>query len=650
VFSGTGSTSICTRPDIKSNGPTCPSTSQPIALGTGNKWLVETDLSDSGIVGGGHFLTFTRTYNSNPGTLNGPLGAGWGIEYGQHLGFSGATGTAWGYRPDGRALKYLASGNNYTAEADTSDHLYRESTVGFRFETADNRIERYDNAGRLISVVNAQGLTQSFSYDAQNRLIAVADPGNRRLTFAYDAQNRITTLTDPVGRQTSYSYDAANNLSVVIYPDLKTKTYHYNESSLTGGANLPNLLTGITDENGVRYISYSYDSSGRAIDEISPSVGNNTNHYQLTYNAGSTTVTDPLGSIRTYNFQTVLGVARSTGSNQPGGAGCGPAASFVSYDANGNVAGRTDFDGKVTAHTYDLNRNLEVQRVEASGTAEARTISTQWHGVWRLPIKVAEPKKLSRFFYNGDLDNGQPIVCAPSGAVIPMAGGNQPIGVLCKQIEEATTDANGAMGFSAAIDTAVAPRLWSYTYDVAGRLVSGTDPLNRAATKAYFTATVFTGTVPDEVGHTAGDLQSITNAAGHVTQFTQYDRAGRVRQMVDPKSIVTDMAYTPRGWVSSVTVTPPGGAARTTAYTYDNVGQLIGVVMPDAATLTYSYDTAHRLTGVTDAKGNTVTYTLDGMGNKTGEQVKDLAGNLQRSITRVYDALNRVQQVTGASN
>jgi YD repeat-containing protein len=155
---------------------------------------------------------------------------------------------------------------------------------------------------------------------------------------------------------------------------------------------------------------------------------------------------------------------------------------------------------------------------------------------------------------------------------------------------------------------------------------------------------------PNAVGHTAGDLQSITNAAGHVTQYTQYDRAGRVRQMVDPKGVVTDTVYTPRGWIASTSVTPPGGVARTTTYSYDNAGQLTGVVMPDATTLTYSYDAAHRLTGVTDAKGNTVTYTLDAMGNRVAEQVKDPQGNLQRNITRVYDALNRVQQTTGAGN
>jgi len=155
---------------------------------------------------------------------------------------------------------------------------------------------------------------------------------------------------------------------------------------------------------------------------------------------------------------------------------------------------------------------------------------------------------------------------------------------------------------------------------------------------------------PNADGYTAGDLRSVTNAAGHVTQFTLYDKAGRVRQMIDPKGIVTDMVYTARGWVSSVTVTPPGGTARTTTYTYDNAGQLIAAAMPDTTTMSYSYDAAHRLTGVTDAKGNTVSYSLDAMGNKTSEQVKDPSGNLQRNITRVYDSLNRVQQVTGANN
>lgn len=44
-----------------------------------------------------------------------------------------------------------------------------------------------------------------------------------------------------------------------------------------------------------------------------------------------------------------------------------------------------------------------------------------------------------------------------------------------------------------------------------------------------------------------------------------------------------------------------------------------------------------------------MTYTLDNTGNRTAEEVRDPGGTLRRSIARSFDALNRVQQVTGAA-
>ena len=70
--------------------------------------------------------------------------------------------------------------------------------------------------------------------------------------------------------------------------------------------------------------------------------------------------------------------------------------------------------------------------------------------------------------------------------------------------------------------------------------------------------------------------------------------------------------------------------------------------LPDGSSLTYTHDAAHRLTAINDHKGTRVDYTLDAMGNRTAEQVKDPGGVLVTNITRVIDALNRVQQVTGA--
>ena len=40
-------------------------------------------------------------------------------------------------------------------------------------------------------------------------------------------------------------------------------------------------------------------------------------------------------------------------------------------------------------------------------------------------------------------------------------------------------------------------------------------------------------------------------------------------------------------------------------------------------------------------------YTLDAAGKRIGEQVKDPGGTLARSLSRVNDALGRVQQTTG---
>ncbi len=174
------------------------------------------------------------------------------------------------------------------------------------------------------------------------------------------------------------------------------------------------------------------------------------------------------------------------------------------------------------------------------------------------------------------------------------------------------------------------------------------NPRGHTTTYAYHTTTGFTGTDPDATGHSVGDLHTVTNAVGHVTQFTHYDKAGRVLTVVEPNGTESNALYTPRGQLSAMAVIPLGATARLTSYTYDDAGQLTGVSMPDGSAATYTYDDAHRLMSAKDAKGNEVVYTLDNMGNRTTEQIKDPTGVLQRTISRTFDALNRVQQVVGA--
>ncbi|UCV28790.1 hypothetical protein KI617_01375 [Ferribacterium limneticum] len=533
------------------------------------------------------------------------------------------------------------SGNAWLPEADISDRILEVKDVngvrsGWRyFVAADNSVETYGDTGNLLAVTDRSGQTLSLIYDLPdsaggdnnaNTLDVVADPFGRRLVFSHDTQNRLSTVITPSSSSISYIYDAKGNLASVIYPDGKTKTYHYNESAYTSGADLPNALTGITDENSVRYATYRYDTQGRA---ISTGHTEGADLHTVAYGANSATVTDPLGSQRVYSFQTILGVVKSTGVSQPGGSGCGAASSNLTYDTNGNVATRTDFNGNTTAYTYDLTRNLETQRIEAAGKPEARTISTQWHATWRQPAQRAEPKKRTTWVYNGD--GGA--YCAPTTATVPsLNGGTQPIGVVCSKTEQATTDETGTSGLAAT--TTGAPRTWRYTYNAFGQVLTADGPRTDVAD---VTSTTYYAADDPDLGK-RGNIATVTNPLGHLTRYTAYDLNGRPLSITDPNGTVTTLSYTPRGWLKTRSV-----AGQTTTYDYTPWGGLAQVSYPDGSGISYTHDAAHRLTAIVDSAGRGVHYTLDPAGHRLQEDYRNADGSPARQVSRIFDALGRLK-------
>jgi YD repeat-containing protein len=850
------------------------------------------------------------------------FGALWKSSYHHRLSLAPGLQKALVTRGDGKVINFNGNGAGIFTSVVDNSHKLTSISGGYRFtDVLSGASETFDSSGNLLLLTTALGRSLDFSYSGGN-LAAVKSDDGRMVTFGY-TNDLVTRITDANGLSITLGYDASRNLQSLTWPDGKSQQFLYENSTF------PWALTGKLDENNSRYSTFTYDAQGRAVTTehaggvekfsigyTSPPNLVVTDSFDAASNTlyrlrgwqlpTGTTVTLPNGQISAVGATSVNGMPSVVSSTQPAGSGCAASTSAVTYDANGNVASTDDFSGQRSCFANDLSRNLRTTAVEglvntvsctsvlganASLPAGIRKVGKQWHPDWSLVIKETQPLKIVTSVYNGQPDpfnSNAPASCAPAAA---QTVDGKPIPVLCKQVEQATTDPDGSLGLAAPIDTAAVQRTSSFTYDATGRMLTGTDSLNRVTTSAYYNSStalsgpsdssfnsvslllhgdgtngsttfvdssspaktvtpsygtpivsqikskfggaslyfsgassvavdgaagntfwssdwtaefwaatdipdqgvgavfgnrdsggsgtgggqlylsysaglltgitfeaaesgnfvgygVGTGTPgftaarvsqgfdhiavtkqgliytfflngvrlgsisrsiaitnspssliwvgaanknefypyyfkgylddfritlgapryinnftsptqafanaapvidPNAVGHIVGDLQSVTNAAGHVTQFTQYDAAGRVRQMVDPKGVVTDTVYTPRGWVSSVTVTPPGGSARTTSYSYDGVGQLTHATLPDGATLGYSYDAAHRLVGVTDAIGNTVTYSLDNAGNRVGEQIKDPLGALQRSITRVYDALNRVQQVTGAA-
>ena len=79
------------------------------------------------------------------------------------------------------------------------------------------------------------------------------------------------------------------------------------------------------------------------------------------------------------------------------------------------------------------------------------------------------------------------------------------------------------------------------------------------------------------------------------------------------------------------------------------MGQLTRLTQPDGSYIAYTYDGARRLTEVADNLGNRIAYTLDAAGNRTREDVRDPQGALMKTLSRAYDALGRMQTLTGVA-
>ncbi|MEO8154070.1 MAG: RHS repeat protein [Rhizobacter sp.] len=651
---------------IKPACSACEHVGNPLSIATAEKNVFETDYERRGA----STLEFRRSY-SNQGYYR-PIAGGlvrtpgfgdfWRHSYNRTvLAESPGSLMASALRPNATEKHFRSDGREVLNIDGAGDHLSMNGTGGWLYRSMVGDLETYASDGKLNSIASAHGGIQSMLYsDATTPvsvaslpglLVRVTDSFGRSLAFAYNDRNQLSSMTDPAGGVYQYAFDSNDMLTQVRSPDGTTRQYGYQDNPNFGQNGGPYAITRVTDELGARYATYGYRDGYWGTPDTTEHAGG-TNKYVRSLNGSFVQITDPAGGSTQYSIQSVNGVSRMATQSQPAGSGCSASTSNRTFDANGNIASRDDFNGTRSCYVSDLSRNLETSRVEglsqatdcttvtasnASLPVNSRKVSTQWHPDWRLSTKTAEPGRITTSVYNGQPDpfNGNALAsCAPNTALLP---DGKPIAVLCKSVEQATTDTDGHLGFSATLQSGVASRTQSWTYNQYGQVLTAKGPrtdVNDTTTYAYYTDTT--------TDHTLGDLQSVTNAAGKVTSYTQYNKHGQVLQSQDPNGVVTVNTYDLRQRLKSTTV-----AGQTTSYSYDAVGQLKKVTLPDQSWVGYDYDDAHRQVAVYDNQGNRSDYVLDNAGNKTAETIKDPSGNLKRQLSRSIDALGRVQQTTG---
>lgn len=632
-----------------------PSTKFPITLSNGNKYKKELDYQSYGPMP----VSFTRHYNSEGTFRNLDIGKNWIFEYDRSI-YIDYLGFAYAKRHDGKMFTYQYDSalQKYKTDADTSHKLteIKDSNgirIGWSFENAtDNSVEVYDAQGKLLSISNPAGLTISLDYDVAtnnegdgnsatpDRIIDSAGR-EHRIKYSPTVSGRISGFVDSAGGQYSLTYNIEGNLISLTYPDGTFKTYHY-ENTFWKQA-----LTGITDESGYRHLTWTYGSTqsdsknfGKAISgELAGGVEKETISINQSRDNGGfvATVTNSLGAARTYTFLDIAGVKRLTGQSQPAGSGCSAAASALTYDANGNVSSRVDFNGNKTTYIYDLTRNLETSRTEGltaagAATTATRTITTTWHATWRLPLVISE--------YNGASATGTPLkrttnVYDSKGNITSYTE-EDPVRSLSRTTTTTYTYSTAVPGLAlekvedGPRPTDIDRTIYTYYPHDATCVASTATPL----------VDPLTSTSPTNLG-CRGQLLSVLRPVG-ITTYDRYNHHGQLEQMTDPNGVVTEFTYDLRQRLTSETT-----GTESTQFTYDNAGLLVQTKFPDNSELNYVYDNAHRLTEISNTTGDKVVYTLDSEGNRTQEVMYDAYGSIAKSLTRQFDALNRAQQVTG---
>ena len=590
-------------------GPECfipakciPCAGKSVSVTTGAKYQREDDYVDAGQTG----LHFTRYYNStgyywpeylsstyysSSGDLH--LTDSWRHTYGDRFMLipDNTEVMAVIQRPDGTLQVFDTSGDEKTNGAGGGGaHVTLVPGIGWDVTRADATVERYDGFGNLVSITTSSGQVTTITEGDHTR--TVTGPFGHTLTLTYNDDNQPISLTLPDGNVITYQYEqtADKRFTGVIYPDGTSRQYQY------GNVKNRYLLTGIVDESGQTFGSYSYDDNGRVIAE---SHAGGVDSYVFSYGAAfgdPTTVTDPLGTSTDYGLVAAGGMYRSASYSQQCMA-CGSAAS-TTYDANGNPATRTDFNGDQTVYSYNT-RNLEASRTEAAGTPRARTITTQWHPTFRLPTEIDEPGRETTFTYDGS--------------------GN----LLTKTVTDTAASQS---------------RTWTMTYNGLGQLSTVDGPRTDVSDVTTYTYYSCSG------GGACGQIHTITDGAGNLTTYLTYNADGQPLTISDPNGTITTLTYDERQRLTSRTV-----AAETTTIEYWPTGLLKKVTQPDGSFVQYAYDAAHRLTGVTDTDGNSITYTLDGAGNRVAEAVHDPSSTLTQSLTRTFDSLGRLEQQVGSA-
>jgi YD repeat-containing protein len=359
----------------------------PITLSNGNVF----EQSDDYATVGQNPLSFTRYYNSLSASnaYAAALGSNWRHSFDRYLHIVSSSSVL-AERATGQEVSFSSSGS-WSPDTDM-DYSLTNSGTTWTLTDPDDTIETYSQSGTeatLSTIKLRNGYTQTMHYTS-GKLSSVTDTYGRHLGISYSSIGLLSGVTTPDAPTFAYGYvsfgSAGHLLSTVTYNTSPAthQTYAYSNTSF------PTALTGITDENGHSYASWTYDSTGRG---ATSQLASGVNFTSVSYfdDTGYRNVTGPLGIQETYKFTNLQGVPKVSEIDRASNGTVAAANEKFAYDSNGYTQSVNDWNGNQTYYTNN-SHGLPTSIVFASGSTVSHTTSITYDTTWaRLAHVITTP-------------------------------------------------------------------------------------------------------------------------------------------------------------------------------------------------------------------------------------------------------------------
>lgn len=440
----------------------------------------------------------------------------------------------------------------------------------------------FSATGYVTQINHISGEWHRYEYNAQNQVVSIQHSLYGALALTY-TNELVSHITLPTGDVYQYQYDELHNLISITNPDNKTKHFHYEDSRY------PYALTGITDENGVRYATWEYDSLGRV---VSSSHIDGADHGTIDYSNDIVVVKDVLGKETTLEYDANSRLSKVTGQTCDS-QGVDSVVNYT-FNSTGQIQKKVHNNGKESHYYYDGMGFLQAYRKVSTNGTELREI-------WDYNANLTLRRKIN--YWIGRAWNITEYSYNENGLVSSIT-----------EKHDRTT------------------RKTQFTYSAANNLVSIDGPRTDVADISYF-------------GYGAnGLLSTITNPLNQTMTIDAYDAAGRVLSTSGANNVQTHYSYDNLGRITSVST-----QNREITYSYDNIGQLTQI-QSGGTVLNYQYDNARRLTRVSDNLGNQISLTNDAKGNIVEYKLLGNTNALHYLHKFSYDKIGRVTKSTSSNN